>query len=136
MANRRYRPAERRCKSPASTRLPRKRCSRTAKSVGGQVETPPYDRAGVDRERILEVMLFYREAGGRRYTGLLNRYQQFLDLSGQLGLDRAILVGRGPPAARWTIDGQPIDPSLAAEPLTIYRFVIPVRPFSAAGASQ
>ena len=102
------------------------------RSVGGQVETPPYDRAGVDRERILEVMLFYREAGGRRYSGLLDRYQQFLDLSGQLGLDRAILVGRGPPAARWTLDGQPLDASLAAEPLTIYRFVIPVRPFSAA----
>ena len=46
------------------------------------------------------MMMFYRAAGGLQYIGLLNRYQHFLDLSGQLGLDRAILIGLGPPAER------------------------------------
>lgn len=90
-------------------------------------QTTQYDRAGTDRERILEMMMFYRAAGGLQYIGLLNRYQHYLDLSGQLGLDRAILIGFGPPASELTVDGGPVPPDASAEHITIYRFVIPVR---------
>jgi len=90
-------------------------------------QTTLYDRAGTDRARILEIMMFYRAAGGLQYVGLLNRYQHYLDLSRQLGLDRAILIGFGPPASKLTINGEPVPADAAAEHITIYRFVLPVR---------
>jgi hypothetical protein len=91
-------------------------------------QTTPYDRAGLDRSRILELMMFYRAAGGLQYVGLLNRYQHFLDLSGHLlGLDRAILIGFGPPASELTVDGRPLPADASAEHVTIYRFLLPVR---------
>ena len=43
-------------------------------------------------------MMFYEAAGGRRYTGLWNDYQQFVDLSDLLRADRAILIAQGPAA--------------------------------------
>lgn len=97
------------------------------KIVGQRDQSMAYDRAGLDRARILEMMMFYRAAGGRRYVGLLNRYQQFLDLSPQLGLDRAILIGFGPPASAISVDGEPIPADDSAPHLTIYRFLLPVR---------
>lgn len=43
--------------------------------------------------RIADMMMFQKAAGGVRYTGLTHRYHSFVDLSDQLKLDRAILVG-------------------------------------------
>jgi len=97
------------------------------KIVGQQYQVTPYDRAGTDRARILETMMFYRAAGGLQFAGLLNRYQHFLDLSGQLALDRAILIGLGPPASTLTIDGHPLPAAASSEHVTIYRFLLPVR---------
>jgi hypothetical protein len=97
------------------------------KIVGQQDQTTPYDRAGTDRSRILQIMMSYRAAGGLQYIGLLNRYQHFLDLSGHLGLDRAILIGYGPPVSELTVDGQPLPADASAEHITIYRLVLPVR---------
>ena len=37
--------------------------------------------------------MFYRAAGGSNYTGLTHSYQDFVDLSDHLYLQRAILVG-------------------------------------------
>src|SRR5205807_5053456 len=74
--------------------------------VGDRDQTTPYDPGSLDRARVLQMMTFYKAAGGRRYTGLLNRYQHALDLSDQLTLGRAVLVGFGPPASQLTIDGQ------------------------------
>ena len=39
-------------------------------------------------------MMFYEAAGGQRYTGLWNAYQDFVDLSTLLKADRAILVAQ------------------------------------------
>ncbi len=103
------------------------------KLVGDQVQTPTYDRAGTDRSRILEIMMFYRAAGGLEYVGLLNRYQHFLDLSDQLGLDRAILIGIGPPASEVTIDGHPVATTASADHFAYYRFLLPVRAADNAG---
>lgn len=101
--------------------------------VGDQVQTPLYDRTGTDRARILEIMMFYRAAGGLQYVGLLNRYEHFLDLSGHLSLNRAILIGIGPPASDVSVDGQPIAADASAEHLTYYRFLLPVRATDSAG---
>lgn len=91
----------------------------------------PYDRASVDPEYILGVMLFHEAAGGTRYTDLSNAFQPFVDLSNLLKTDRAILVARigrdGKPrrAAEVRRGGESI-----AGPddqyVSIYRFVLPV----------
>ncbi len=85
-----------------------------------------YDQAGLDGARILQMMMFYKIAGGRKYTGLLNRAEHELDCSDQLALGRAVLVGVGPPAANIDVDGHPLPGDACAEHLSIYRFVIPV----------
>ncbi len=96
--------------------------------VSESSQSNPYDQAGPDRARILQMMMFYRIAGGHKYTGLLNRAEHELDCSDLLapGLGRAVLVGLGPPAAKIEVDGQPLPADACAEQLSIYRFVIPV----------
>jgi len=86
--------------------------------------------------RILEVMMLYEAAGGATYTGLGGAYQDFVDLSGHLGLDRAILVGRvQQPAAELERDGRPMtdDYNLRS---TYYRIVLPVAAETAAMSSR
>jgi hypothetical protein len=55
--------------------------------------TTPWDARNVDVARILEMIMFHRAAGGRSYTKLLHRYQPSMDLSDQLSVGRAILLG-------------------------------------------
>jgi hypothetical protein len=77
-------------------------------------------------------MMFYEAAGGRRYTGMANAYQGFVDLSTLLKADRAILVAQGPAAgqdrqgAQLLRNGQPLMNSQDRH-VTIYRFVFPVK---------
>jgi hypothetical protein len=85
-----------------------------------------YDRASLDRQRVLEIMMFYKAAGGSRYTGLLNRYLHTIDLSDQLALGRAVLIGKGPPASALHANDQPIATN-PSENVTWYRFLIPVQ---------
>ena len=92
-----------------------------------------YDRGSLDIPDILRTMTFFSDAGGRRYTGLSNRYQAFVDFSRLLETDRAVLFALAPgdtpqapcQGAELLRDGQP-----AAGPndqhITIYRFVFPV----------
>ncbi len=95
--------------------------------VGDKVQAAMYDPAGLDRRRILEIMLSYKAAGGRGYTSLWNRAAADLDLSDHFSrLGRAVLIGVGPPASSLSIDGQPASNFDAAEALTFYRFVLPV----------
>jgi len=99
----------------------------------GTQRATPYDRGSVDVTYILRAMMFFKAAGGHRYTGLVHRHQGFVDLSDLLKTDHAILVAVGPqddpqsPAhgARLVRNGQ----TLAGPDdrhMTIYRFVIPV----------
>ena len=93
----------------------------------------PYDRGSSDVTYILRAMMFFKAAGGHRYTGLANRYQGFVDLSDLLKSERAILMAIGPdsdwqgprPGARLLYHGQPAT-SAEDRHVTIYRFVIPV----------
>jgi hypothetical protein len=89
-----------------------------------QVATP-YDQASFNVRSILQQMMFYRAGSGRTYTGLLNRYQSYLDLSDHLELGQVILWGRvDTPAAAVCRDGQPLD-EVGGDHSTFYRFVIP-----------
>jgi hypothetical protein len=92
----------------------------------------PYDRESFDVPMILREMMFYEASGGQGYAGLLNRYQHTIDLSGQLKLGRAILIGLCQrPAAElkrsldegqtWNAVGSPQD-----KHWTCYRYVIPI----------
>jgi hypothetical protein len=94
-------------------------------------ETRAYDPSSVDPVEILEAMMFYEAAGGLSYARLENGYQGFVDGSGWLKADRAVLVARGPQGERAAgaelrRDGQP----LAARGdmrVSVLRFVLPVR---------
>ena len=77
-------------------------------------------------ERIVEVMMFHERAGATNYTGMLNRYQNFVDMSNELELGRAILVGRGPDGATVKINDEPASADDQSRHTSIYRFVLPV----------
>jgi len=96
------------------------------RTIAAHDEVPPYDRAGFDVLRIMEVMMFYDAAGGSNYAGLVNRYQRFTDLTDQLEFGRAILVGRGPAGAVVQIDGRPATDEAQGVHTSMYRYVIPV----------
>lgn len=93
------------------------------------LEATEYRRFSVEIPYILRAMMFYRAAGGRRYTGLSNGYQSFVDLSSLLDTDRAILVGLAPDGRRGAEmldDGRPMN-DMEDRHVTIYRFVFPVK---------
>ncbi len=98
-----------------------------------QQESTPYDQTSTNLFYILQAMMFYREAGGRRYTGLWNDYQDFVDCSDLLKTGRAILIARGPDeggenhrGAVLTGDGKPLVGAKDRH-RTMFRFVFPVK---------
>jgi hypothetical protein len=71
-------------------------------------------------------MMFYDASGGRRYTGLANRYQEFADLSDHLELGQAILWGAADERpAELQNDGKPLADA-SERHWTFYRFVLPL----------
>ncbi len=62
--------------------------------VGESDVTSAYDPRGLDVPRILELMMFHRDAGGSRYTRLTHRYQGYTDITGLLRSGRAVLVAQ------------------------------------------
>jgi len=90
-------------------------------------ETPPYDYAGFNVPRILEMMMFHERAGGANYTGLSNRHQQYIDLSRLSEKENAILVGIGPPGATVQVNDRSLDEIPLSRHETIYRFILPVQ---------
>ena len=98
-----------------------------------QQETTPYDQSSTDVPYILRMMMFYDAAGGRRYTGLWNAYQSYVDLSTLLKADRAILVAQAPNTpqnnfrgASLLRNGRPLDGSNTRH-VTMVRIVFPVK---------
>ncbi|MHB8897972.1 MAG: hypothetical protein ACYC6Y_04435 [Thermoguttaceae bacterium] len=53
-----------------------------------------YSMESTDAEYILRAMTFFESAGGKPYTHLANSYQGFIDMSGLLQPNRAVLVAR------------------------------------------
>ena len=88
--------------------------------------TVPWDPTSQDVPRILELMMFHGAAGGRNYTRLLHHYQAYVDLSDQLKMQRAVLVGRlDGRAATLQRDGDAMD-SHYDRTWTVGRAVLPV----------
>jgi hypothetical protein len=91
----------------------------------------PYDRSCTDVAHVLRTMMFFEAAGGTVYTGLANGYQRFVDCSGILDTQRAVLVGYGPvgekaagcPGVEFHVGGRPLN---GPEHKTVFRFVFPV----------
>lgn len=93
--------------------------------------TMPWDIQSRDVPRILEIMLAYRAAGGKAYTGLYHRYQGHLDLSSHLYLGRALVVGQtAKPAShiyQAVQQGEDINwTQQCGQTWTWYRLIIPV----------
>ena len=99
-----------------------------------------YSIESTDVDYILRAMTFFAAAGGRPYTHLANTYQGFIDMSGLLQRDRAVLVARlaGSDGGAGDNPALPCDVqiSLARQgevvPLrgkhtTLLRFVLPVK---------
>lgn len=97
--------------------------------VDSREVTTPWDRAMRDDvPRILEMLMFHETAGGRGYTGLLHRYDHFIDLSGQLTAGGAVLVGKAEASPTQLIAN---DEPIAGEQdrhWTYYRIVLPTVP--------
>ena len=84
--------------------------------LNGRNVTAPWDWQHTDVDRILQLVMFYDAANGRSYTQLLHDYQRWLDMSDQLKLRRAILVGRmAASATQLTLDGRPVNAAQRAE---------------------
>jgi len=100
-----------------------------------QVEATPYDQSSVELPYIMRTMLFFEAAGGRRYTGLGNDYQHFVDLSDLLKAGRAILFAQSPlsgaegfAGSELLRDGNPTPLLPNDVRLTFFRFIFPVQP--------
>ncbi len=87
-----------------------------------------------DVPKIVEMMLFHEVAGGEAYTGLDHSYQGFVDLTSQINLGRAVLMGRAKQqAANVKLNGDDVGGD-SDERLTIYRIIIPVKNSEDAGS--
>jgi hypothetical protein len=98
------------------------------RTVGDKEQATPYEPDGADLSRIVRAMLFHEAAGASQYTSLSNRVYNRLDLSGQIRLDRAVLLAIGPPATQVTVAGHHAAAPQMENELAFYRFVIPVDP--------
>lgn len=106
------------------------------KLIGDKERATPYDPAGDDLRRILQMILFHEAAGGRRYTGLTSRYLHRLDWSNLLGRGEAVLLATGPttiPAVQ--VRGQQGEVEIG-QTLAVYRWRLPVLAVDSENASD
>jgi hypothetical protein len=101
---------------------------------GSKEVSTVWKRDSNDIPRIVQMLMFHESARGRTYTGLTHRYQPGLDLSGHLGLGRAVLVGKAAESiTRLVHDGsEPVQQDELAQAsdrtaLTWCRVIFPVR---------
>lgn len=90
-----------------------------------QVATP-YDQTSFNARSILQQMMFYSGVNGRGYTGLLNRYQAFVDLSDHLDMGQVILWGAADRAAAEVLSDGAAIAAANKDQTTFYRFLISV----------
>ncbi len=109
-------------------RLPRTRHWQLTQSrvLESKDVSTPWDPADNDVPRIVEMMMFHDAAGGRTYTNLSHRYQPYVDLSDQIYLGRAVLVGQAVSRETELLrDGQSLDENYERQ-WTFYRLVLNV----------
>ncbi len=91
-----------------------------------------YDPLSRDPAYIVRMLSLHEAAGGTAYTGLTNTALSEFDLSGLIGLNRAVLIGEIDSAtATVELDGTPVPPTRSR---TFVRIVLPIRQRIAASA--
>ena len=89
-------------------------------------QTIPWDPENADMSRIAQMMLFHNSCGGKSYTNMTHGYHEFVDMTSNLSLNRAVLVGRlVDRVSEIGIDGNPAE-DLYDQSLTLVRVVLPV----------
>ena len=96
----------------------------------------PWDPQSVDVPRIMEMIMFYRAAGGQAYTRLLHRYQGALDMSDQLTMGRAVLVGYSSQQTATLASRGVAITGVGHQHGTVYRILYPVDFASAASSPR
>ena len=85
-----------------------------------------WDSRDVNLTRIMQMMMFYHGAGGANYTGLSHSFHDFIEMTPQCSMDRAVLVGRlDDRFSTVKLDGEDAD-ELYDSSLTIVRVLLPV----------
>ena len=85
-----------------------------------------WDPRDVNLSRIMQMMMFYHGSGGASYTGLSHLYHDFIEMTPQCSMDRAVLVGRlKDRVSTIKLDGEDAD-ELYDSSLTIVRVLLPV----------
>jgi hypothetical protein len=90
-----------------------------------------WNTADADVDRILEIAGFHAVAGGSGFTSLEPGRLGKLDMSPLVALDRAVLVGHGPPGVDWS-RSRPGEPPAPADPpppssgRAVWRIVMPL----------
>ena len=85
-----------------------------------------WDSRDVNLSRIMQMMMFYHGAGGANYTGLSHSFHDFIEMTPQCSMDRAVLVGRlEDRISTVKLDGEDAD-ELYDSSLTIVRVLLPV----------
>lgn len=80
----------------------------------------------VNLSRILQMMMFFHGSGGSSYTGLTHSYHDFIEMTPQCSMDRAVLVGRiDDRVSSININGADAD-ELYDSSLTMVRVLLPV----------
>ena len=60
---------------------------------GGRSRARPWSTGDESIVRLMQAMMFHKAVGGKSYTGLVHRYDGFVDLSHLLDTNRAVLFG-------------------------------------------
>ena len=85
-----------------------------------------WDSRDVNLSRIMHMMMFYHGSGGENYTGLTNAYHDFVEMTPNVSMDRAILVGQlKDRISAIEIDGDGADEFYDSS-LTLVRILLPV----------
>ena len=101
-----------------------RRISRDGKDI-----TKPWDPASrSDLPQLIEMIGFYKAAGGEKYTSLQHRLEPELDMSDLLALDRAILLARLPSSPnKIKVTSPQGEVKYQPEASTFIRCIIPIR---------
>lgn len=95
-----------------------------------QFRAQPYNPLDFDPLRLVRMLTFHEVTGGRPYTGMDHRLLAYLELSSQMNVGQAILLGQIQRAgAAVRINGQPLDFSTgqAGTQATFIRALLPVK---------
>jgi hypothetical protein len=81
-----------------------------------------WNRKNLNVNRIMEIMMFHKAAGGTKYTTLLDRFQNEMDFSDHLRQGRAVLFGNTKESLMKLLDSKQVH----RQSQTYVRILLPV----------